>query len=82
MWCGAVVDSGTPFGLVTGHAYSILSGITINQADGTTVNLLKIRNPWGTGEWTGPWGDSSSLWTAAAKQQLGQDLSFKDDGSF
>lgn len=82
MWCGAVISSGVKLGLVTGHAYSILSGHTINLADGTTKNLLRIRNPWGTGEWTGDWGDSSSLWTTAIKAQLGSELSFKDDGAF
>jgi hypothetical protein len=24
--------------------------------------LLHIRNPWGEGEWTGPWSDNSPLW--------------------
>lgn len=24
--------------------------------------MLHIRNPWGEGEWTGPWSDNSPLW--------------------
>lgn len=45
-------------GLVAGHAYSI---ILVKEAFGN--RLVNIRNPWGTFEWEGDWGDNSPLWT-------------------
>jgi len=49
-------------GLVTGHAYAVISVMEVEN-DGETLNLLRIRNPWGKGEWTGDWSDKSELWT-------------------
>lgn len=57
-------------GLVTGHAYSILSAHTVH-AQGRQWRLLKMRNPWGFGEWTGNWSDFSPLWTDKLKQEVG-----------
>jgi len=41
-------------GLVPGHAYSV---IQVKEAHGN--KLLNIRNPWGSFEWDGDWGDHS-----------------------
>ena len=49
-------------GVVSGHAYSIIS-VHEFDCNGETVQLLKLRNPWGSGEWSGDWSDKSSLWT-------------------
>ena len=38
-------------GVVSGHAYSLISIHEIKDKRGKQVNLLKLRNPWGTGEW-------------------------------
>merc|ERR1711904_143994 len=43
-----------------GHAYTILQ-VAKNPA-GSDVNLIKLRNPWGTSEWTGAWADGDALW--------------------
>lgn len=45
-------------GLKMGHAYSFLSCGEIN-AKGERVQLVRLRNPWGFGEWTGRWSDNS-----------------------
>jgi calpain-15 len=50
-------------GLFDDHAYSLLS---VHQLDGD-IRLLKIRNPWGSNEWTGDWSDSSDKWTPELK---------------
>lgn len=52
-------------GLHTGHAYSILEvrKVSTGIITGETFKLVKIRNPWGSGEWTGDWSDKSDLWT-------------------
>jgi hypothetical protein len=41
--------------LITGHAYSIIGVATYNG-----TNLVKIRNPWGSEGWAGPWSDSDT----------------------
>lgn len=48
-------------GLVSGHAYSILDVVRI-RTQSRTLRLVLIRNPWGSGEWTGDWSDNSSKW--------------------
>lgn len=83
MWCGSAIAEGVTKGLVTGHAYSLLSGKEITFNDGSVKRLVKIRNPWGSGEWTGDWSDNSSLWTDSIKSKLGiKAHSFKTDGAF
>ncbi|KAG5496882.1 hypothetical protein GH5_01388 [Leishmania sp. Ghana 2012 LV757] len=47
-------------GLSTGHSYPVLK---VRQFTIPSVKLLKIRNPWGSGEeWTGAWGHNSDMW--------------------
>ena len=53
-------------GVISGHAYSLIS-IHEFKHQGKDVRLLKLRNPWGTGEWTGAWSDNSNLWTEPLK---------------
>ena len=49
-------------GVVSGHAYSLIS-IHEFKHRGQDVRLLKLRNPWGTGEWKGAWSDDAPEWT-------------------
>lgn len=42
--------------------------------------MLKLRNPWGKGEWKGDYSDKSSLWTDDLKKKVG--WTDKDDGTF
>jgi hypothetical protein len=44
---------------VAGHAYTLVSAKQTSKGD----RLVKLRNPWGSMEWTGDWSDSSPLWT-------------------
>jgi hypothetical protein len=46
-------------GLKMGHAYSFLSCAEIKTQTGSVVKLVRLRNPWGFGEWTGAWSDNS-----------------------
>jgi hypothetical protein len=63
-------------GLPSGHAYSLLGAKKL--ANGT--KLLKIRNPWGSEVYTGPWSDGSSQMTEAVASELGHTKG--DDGVF
>jgi hypothetical protein len=67
-------------GLVGSHAYSLLAAMTIRDKYGRDVRLVKLRNPWGQGEWTGEWSDSSANWTPELKSQLR--IEKRDDGIF
>ena len=62
-------------GIVGGHVYSIQKAVEI---DGQ--RLIRLRNPWGKGEWKGPWGDGSKEWTAEWLKKLHHQ--FGDDGDF
>lgn len=72
-------------GLVPGHAYTLISVVTTSPETGSH-KLVRIRNPWGSLEWTGDWSDSSPLWTpeikANLKEQTGCDVEVVDDGCF
>lgn len=48
-------------GLVDLHAYSITKATEV-YFRGSKVKLLRLLNPWGSGEWNGNWSDSSPLW--------------------
>ena len=46
-------------GLVPGHAYSVIQAIQTKEG----VQLLQIRNPWGSFEWSGDYSDNHPSWT-------------------
>ena len=60
---GSTENLPTSTGLITGHAYTILSAHEVNSR-GQRVKLLRLRNPWGSGEWKGQWSDGDNAsWT-------------------
>jgi len=66
-------------GLVSYHAYSVVSAKYLEYR-GTELRLLKIRNPWGSKTWNGPYSDESPLWTDELKKYVNFDT--KDKGTF
>lgn len=83
-------------GLTSFHAYSILGTTTINittpstiedstiatTSTTTIVRLVRLRNPWAAGEWSGDWSDTSEKWNlvdTTTRHRLSQ---VKDDGCF
>jgi hypothetical protein len=64
-------------GVVQGHAYSILD---VREVGG--FQLLQLRNPWGKGEYTGPWSDGAPEW--ADNPDVADELQpeDKEDGAF
>jgi calpain len=69
-------------GLVAKHAYAINGVTQVEYGDGT-VNLVRLRNPWGHTEWDGAWSDSSEEWKSVpddVKKDIG--LVVQDNGEF
>ena len=59
-----------------GHAYSVTKVVP-------EYNLVRIRNPHGKTEWTGPWSDNSEEWeTLTPKEKKLLDFKKLDDGEF
>lgn len=74
---GTCIDSSAceALGLQSNHAYAILAVVVVQS-----IRLLKLRNPWGSGEWLGDWNDKSLLWTDEIANLL--KLNDNDDGVF
>ncbi|KAI3356162.1 hypothetical protein L3Q82_017417, partial [Scortum barcoo] len=70
-----------PNGLVRGHAYTV-TGVKQMLSRGHPVNLVRLWNPWGRGEWNGDWSDLSPLWQTVSPQDRELCLSIRDDGEF
>eukprot|EP01038_Epipyxis_sp_PR26KG_P009214 gene9214-12425_t len=56
---GNKIEAEAGGGLHMGHAYSLLDIGEIKSVDGKPIRLLKLRNPWGRGEWEGAFSDNS-----------------------
>ena len=67
-------------GLAPGHAYTLLEAKEVNTLNGKE-KLVHLRNPWGNGEWSGDWSDSSRKWTTDLRNQC-DNYERKNDGSF
>uniref|UniRef100_A0A8C8DL49 Zgc:136872 n=1 Tax=Oryzias sinensis TaxID=183150 RepID=A0A8C8DL49_9TELE len=85
MCCGT--DQGTssntlsPNGLVLGHAYTV-TGVIQLVSRGKPVNLVRLWNPWRTGEWKGDWCDRSPLWQTVSPKDREKCHAVDDDGEF
>ena len=64
-------------GLVKSHAYTLISA---KKWVDRNLYLLKLRNPWGEGEWNGKWSDNSPYWTEEYKKYFG--FTKRNDGIF
>ena len=66
-------------GLSPGHAYTVL-GVHELKGPRGMEKVVRLRNPWGNGEWNGSWSDSSSKWTSETRKI--QSHIKRDDGDF
>uniref|UniRef100_W5NF88 Calpain-2 catalytic subunit n=2 Tax=Lepisosteus oculatus TaxID=7918 RepID=W5NF88_LEPOC len=67
--------------LVKGHAYSVTGADEVNYR-GDKEKLIRIRNPWGQVEWTGPWSDGSVQWREVSDEDRGRLSNKAEDGEF
>ncbi|OWK53583.1 Calpain-13, partial [Lonchura striata] len=68
-------------GIVQGHAYTITGAVKIPYKNGWK-HIIRIWNPWGHGEWKGPWSDKSPQWDHVEPKYREALLRNKDDGEF
>ncbi|GAB1608629.1 calpain-9-like, partial [Argonauta hians] len=69
-------------GLYEGHAYSVTKVAQV-EMDKKTYKLLRLRNPWGKGEWNGPWSDTSfEMKSLSADQKKELKIVPANDGEF
>ncbi|XP_056344106.1 calpain-13 isoform X2 [Oenanthe melanoleuca] len=68
-------------GIVQGHAYTITGAVKIPYRNGWK-HIIRIWNPWGHGEWKGPWSDNSRQWDRVEPKYRDALLRNKDDGEF
>uniref|UniRef100_A0AAX7SD45 Calpain catalytic domain-containing protein n=1 Tax=Astatotilapia calliptera TaxID=8154 RepID=A0AAX7SD45_ASTCA len=84
------VESVLECGLVRGHAYGITAvrkvrlGEKVLKRGGTSrLFMVRMRNPWGTTDWTGAWSQRSEQWqqlSRAERDKMG--LVVRDVGEF
>lgn len=72
----AMAEEKNSFGLLLNHAYGIIDA---QEIEGN--RLVRLRNPWGNYEWTGPWSDGSREWTPKLLAHFGN-YEFDNDGTF
>ena len=79
-------ESACDNGLLKGHAYSVtgLYDVELENSNdpserGSTVRLIRIRNPWGEKEWNGRWSDDSSEWMKVSEEVRSQ-IHVNNDG--
>jgi len=68
-------------GICYGHAYSIIDAREYRSKD-KNFKLVKLRNPWGCGEWEGKWSDNDKSWTPEYREFFNFKEGANDDGLF
>ena len=69
-------------GLIANHSFSLVSAFE-REVNGKKLKLMKLRNPFGEGEWTGDYSDNSDKWTNDVKKAFPEfDGVARDDGIF
>ncbi|KAM4611383.1 calpain-5 [Polymixia lowei] len=87
---GETVESVLDCGLVRGHAYGITAVKKVrpgekllNKCGPSRLFMVRMRNPWGTTDWTGAWSQGSQQWLQmgrAEREKMG--LTVRDVGEF
>lgn len=68
------------YNLVAGHSYTILSALELKKDNGKMARLIKMRDPWSTDKYKGPWSVEDEEWTPELKSQA--DFTEGEDNTF
>ncbi|XP_069502478.1 calpain-5-like [Ambystoma mexicanum] len=87
---GEEMELQMPCGLVKGHAYGVTDIKPVHLGTGLLsffktkkLYMIRMRNPWGSTEWCGPWSDGSDEWKQVGRgerEKMG--VTVRDDGEF
>ena len=73
--CASIDDEDSEYDeelrLVAGDTHGLIAAKTVTDKDGEQVNIVCIRNPLGSFEWKGAWGDDSDKWTEELRKEVG-----------
>jgi len=50
-------------GIAMSHAYTIITSFTMTDANAVAHEMLMIRNPWGSTNYSGTWAEGDANWT-------------------
>ncbi|XP_018117465.1 calpain 3 isoform X2 [Xenopus laevis] len=67
-------------GLVDRHAYTVTDTAQVYREG--LVNLIRLWNPWGRGEWIGRWSDNCSWWNDINPEDRKKLNTKREDGEF
>jgi len=70
------LDTLSKLGLITNHAYAVIGTAVLKKPNGNEIQLLKMKNMWGTNEWIGDWSDQSLKWTQEFKKAVGLKINY------
>jgi calpain-15 len=65
-------------GIIGGHAYTFIGAYTLSNG----AKVFKLRNPWGSSEWTGAYADTDVYWTNNPADATLVGFVNKNDGDF
>merc|ERR1719198_2198074 len=74
-------DTNSKDGIPFGHAFTVLN--CVNDVAGTEFDMIKVRNPWGQGEFqSGMWDDDGAGWDQYPEVKAALNPVQADDGVF
>uniref|UniRef100_A0AAQ4Q327 Calpain catalytic domain-containing protein n=1 Tax=Gasterosteus aculeatus aculeatus TaxID=481459 RepID=A0AAQ4Q327_GASAC len=81
--CQGPLEQSNGLGIMFRHAYSLTAVEQVKTAHGI-VDLVRILNPWGNTEWSGPWSDlKGPEWEAVNKEEQKRlERVKREDGEF
>jgi calpain-15 len=65
-------------GIIGSHAYTFIAAFTLSNG----AKVFKLRNPWGSSEWTGAYADTDVYWTNNPADATLVGFVNKNDGDF
>uniref|UniRef100_A0A3Q3VYE6 Uncharacterized protein n=1 Tax=Mola mola TaxID=94237 RepID=A0A3Q3VYE6_MOLML len=79
-----IMQRALSLGSMMGCSINIVNSCFLSQVryQGKPVQLVRIRNPWGQVEWTGPWSDGSKEWNYVSKDDKSKLNHVAEDGEF
>ncbi|XP_068611802.1 calpain 5-like [Brachionichthys hirsutus] len=80
---GETAESVMDCGLVRGHAYGITAVRKVRLGGTPRLSMVRMRNPWGTTDWTGSWSQGSEQWLQTSRAERDKSgLAVRDVGEF